>query len=190
MNNKIKTIIAGLAFAAFLGIVYVGYTYLSSSYQLNLNTNSTAPKNLSQKSPLKAAPDFTVTDEAGNPVKLSDFRGKPIVLNFWASWCPPCKSEMPHFNKLYSEKKDDVVFLMVDYVDGERETTETGLQYVRDQGFDFPIYFDTEQEAAKAYEVTSIPATFFINTDGKIVTSFQGAIDETSLNEDIQLILN
>jgi len=190
MNNKIKTIIAGLAFAAFLGIVYVGYTYLSSSYQLNLNTNSTAPKNLSQKSPLKAAPDFTVTDEAGNPVKLSDFRGKPIVLNFWASWCPPCKSEMPHFNKLYSEKKDDVVFLMVDYVDGERETTETGLQYVRDQGFDFPIYFDTEQEAAKAYEVTSIPATFFINTDGKIVTSFQGAITETSLNEDIQLILN
>jgi len=190
MNNKIKTIIAVFAFAAFLGVVYFGYTYLSSSYKLNPNTNSGRQNSTSQKSPLKAAPDFTVIDEAGNPVKLSDFSGKPIVLNFWASWCPPCKSEMPHFNKLYGEKKDEVVFLMVDYVDGERETTETGLQYVREQGFDFPIYFDTKQEAANAYEVTSIPATFFINADGKIVTSFQGAIDETSLNEDIQLIMN
>jgi len=185
MNNKIKTIIAGFAFVAFLGIVYFGYTYLSSSYKVNPNTNSST-----QKSVLKAAPDFTVTDEAGNAVKLSDFSGKPIVLNFWASWCPPCKSEMPHFNKLYGDKKDEVVFLMVDLTDGERETKETGLQYVREQGFDFPIYFDTKQEAVKAYEVTSIPATFFINADGKIVTSHQGAIDETSLYEDIQLILN
>ncbi|WP_026395826.1 TlpA family protein disulfide reductase [Acetobacterium malicum] len=190
MSSKIKTVIAIFTFVAFLGIVYFGYTYLSSSYQQNSIANSTTQKILSQKSPLKAAPDFTVIDEAGNPVKLSDFRGKPIVLNFWASWCPPCKSEMPHFNKIYGEKKDEIAFLMVDYVDGERETTETGLQYVREQGFDFPVYFDTEQEAAYAYEVTSIPATFFINADGKIATSFQGAIDETSLNEGIQLILD
>jgi len=185
MNNKIKTLIGVIAFAVFLGTAFWGYTYLSNTYKLNTNTIGSSQKNV-----LRAAPDFTVIDEAGNSAKLSDFFGKPIVLNFWASWCPPCKNEMPHFNKLYGEKKDEVVFLMVDYVDGERETTETGLQYVREQGFDFPIYFDTKQEAANAYEVTSIPATFFINADGKIVTSFQGAIDETSLNEDIQLIMN
>jgi len=185
MNNKIKTLIGIIAFAVFLGTAFGGYTYLSNTNKVNSNTISSSPE-----STLRTAPDFTVTDEAGNPVKLSDFSGKPIVLNFWASWCPPCKSEMPHFNKLYGEKKDEVVFLMVDYVGGERETVETGLQYIRDQGFDFPVYFDTNQEAANAYDVTSIPTTYFINADGKIVTKYQGAIDEVSLNEDIQLILN
>lgn len=183
MNNKIKTLIGIIAFAIFLGTVFWGYTYLSASNKSNINSSS-------QESVLRAAPDFTVIDEAGNPAKLSDFFGKPIVLNFWASWCPPCKSEMPHFNKIYGDKKDEVVFLMVDFVDGQRETKEIGLQYVRDQGFDFPVYFDTQQEAANAYEVTSIPTTYFINADGKIVTRYQGAIDEASLNEDIALIRN
>jgi len=184
-NNKIKTLIGIIAFAIFLGTVFWGYTYLSNTNKLNSDTISS-----SQKSPLRAAPDFTVIDEAGNPAKLSDFSGQPIVLNFWASWCPPCKSEMPYFNKTYGEKKDAVVFLMVDFVDGERETTATGLQYVQDQGFDFPIYFDTNQEAANAYEVTSIPTTYFINAAGEIVTKHQGAIDEDALNKDIQLIMN
>ena len=185
MNIKIKTLIGIIAFAVFLGTVFWGYTYLSNTNKLNTNTIG-----LSQKNVLRAAPDFTVIDEAGNPAKLSDFFGKPIVLNFWASWCPPCKSEMPHFNKIYGDKKDEVVFLMVDLVDGEQETTETGLQYVGDQGFDFPVYFDTNQEAANAYEVTSIPTTYFINAAGEIVTKHQGAIDEDALNKDIQLIMN
>jgi len=128
--------------------------------------------------------------EAGKPVKLSDFAGKPVVLNFWASWCPPCKSEMPHFNTVYQDQKDEVVFLMIDQTDGQRETKAKGLQYVADQGFDFPIYFDTELEASTAYGISSIPTTLFINPAGKIVNGYRGAIDEATLRSGIESIKN
>ena len=185
MNNKKKTVIAVIGFAAFLMIVYIGYTYLSATFRLSDNPTSSA-----QGDTYKTAADFTVFDEAGNPVKLSDFSGKPIVLNFWASWCPPCKSEMPHFNSVYANKEDEVVFLMVDLVDGQRETKEKGLQYVTDQAFDLPVYFDTKQEAAFAYGISSIPTTFLIDAKGNIVTSYKGAINEATLIEAIKLITN
>ncbi|KNZ42615.1 TlpA family protein disulfide reductase [Acetobacterium bakii] len=188
MNNKTKTIIGIMAFITFLVIASLGYSYLSSSFKTNNSSENN--ENPVQESSYDSAPDFTVVDETGNPVKLSDFSGKPIVLNFWASWCPPCKSEMPHFNSVYGDNKDAVVFLMLDLVDGQRETTEKGLAYVKDQGFDFPVYFDTEQEAARAYAVTSIPTTFFIDANGNIITSYRGAIDEATLMEGIALITN
>ena len=76
------------------------------------------------------APDFTVYDKDGNPVQLSDFRGKPVVLNFWASWCGPCKSEMPDFDKKAAEMAGDVTFLMVNLTDGYQETVESASAFV------------------------------------------------------------
>lgn len=185
MNSKSKTLLGIVVFIAFLVISYFAYTALSGGY----GQNKALPENSSsQNSEKQAAPDFTVFDAQGNEVKLSDFKGKPVVLNFWASWCPPCKGEMPHFNEIYADEKDNVVFMMVDMVDGQRETQEKGQQYVIDQGYDLPVYFDNQQQAAATYGISSIPTTVFVDKDGNIVKGYQGAIDKETLLEGIDLI--
>ncbi|WP_066640130.1 TlpA family protein disulfide reductase [Desulfolucanica intricata] len=187
MNTKIKTILGIAIFAAFLCIVYFAYSALSDNYKPSNEIQSTedTPKQEDEKFP---APDFTVFNAQGNEVNLSDFAGTPVVLNFWASWCPPCKSEMPHFNKVYAEVKDNIAFMMVDAVDGQRETQAKGQMYIAEQGYSFPIYFDNEQDAAYAYGISSIPTTLFIDADGNIITAYQGAIDEETLRTAINLI--
>lgn len=135
------------------------------------------------------APEITVEDLEGNKVSLSDFRGTPVVLNFWASWCPPCKSEMPEFNKLYEEYKGQVQFIMVNLTDGSRETKDTAQAYIDSQGYTFPIYFDTDSSAAIAYQAYSIPMTFLINEDGGLEAYAAGAVSEEELREGLKLIL-
>lgn len=187
MNTKRKTVLGIILFVVFLGVAYFAYGALSNNYKPNQETQNV--KNISsQESKNTPAPDFTVFDTNGNKVKLSDFKGKPVVLNFWASWCPPCKGEMPHFNKEYATVKNGVVFMMVDLVDGQRETQEKGQKYVKDQGYDLPIYFDNEQQAASAYGISSIPDTLFIDSDGNIINAYQGAIDEETLISGINSI--
>ena len=134
------------------------------------------------------APDFTVVDAEGNEHKLSDFFGKPIVLNFWASWCGPCKSEMPDFDEVYAEYKEDVHFLMVNLTDGHQETIQSAKQFVEEQGYSFPVYYDTKSEAMMAYYAYSIPMTFFIDAEGKMVAYAQSAISKEVLLQGIEMI--
>ncbi|NMA64620.1 MAG: TlpA family protein disulfide reductase [Clostridiaceae bacterium] len=135
--------------------------------------------------------DFIVYDYDGNEVALFDYIGTPIVLNFWASWCGPCRMEMPHFNKVSEEySNDELIFLMVDLVDGQRETVEKGKNYVEENGFTFTVLFDTDQNAAYTYQIRSIPSTLFIDSEGYVEAGVEGAIDETTLRRGISLILN
>ena len=127
------------------------------------------------------APDFTVQDINGNNVSLSDMRGKPVVLNFWASWCPPCKQEMPDFNKVYDDLGTDVSFMMVCMADGTRETTASGAAFIEEQGYTFPIYFDVSHDAAMKYGIRAIPSTFFIDADGYLISNAEGMIDEATM---------
>ena len=184
MKTSRKTIIGVIVFAMFLVAAGFGYSALSASYKPDSQKTDSAKPTAA----LAQAPDFTVYDAQGKAVKLSDFVGKPVVLNFWASWCPPCKSEMPGFDKIYASVKSDIVFLMVDLVDGQRETQATGQQYVKQQGFTFPVYYDTKQSAAIKYGINSIPTTYIINAEGKIVTSYVGAIPEKTLLAAIDLL--
>ena len=135
-----------------------------------------------------AAPDFTAYGDDGATVKLSGYIGKPVVLNFWASWCPPCKSEMPHFNSVYEEVKEDVIFLMVNLTDGVLETEENGRQYITENGYTFPVLYDKDQEAAYAYGIRSIPSTVFIDEDGTIAAGVVGAISEETLRLGIGIL--
>ena len=137
---------------------------------------------------LVMAPVFSVADAEGNMVHLSDFYGKPIVVNFWASWCGPCKSEMPDFEEAYITYGEDVNFLMVNMTDGGRETVETAREYIRGQGYTFPVYFDTSQEAAITYGVSSIPSTYFIDSEGYAVAYAQGAITSDVLKTGLDMI--
>ena len=132
------------------------------------------------------APDFSVLNKDGNTVKLSDFRGKPVVLNFWATWCPPCKQELPDFNQAAETYKDEVVFLMVNLTDGQRDTVASVKAFVADNGYTFPVYFDTAYSAANAYMVSSIPTTYFINAKGEAVNYKVGMMTAAELESGIK----
>ncbi len=195
MNGKIKTLLGIGALALLLAIAVFVYNRLSEGFEPQLpfdlaesSAGSLPPEQSSQEQEAVAAPDFTAYDGDGNEVKLSQYFGKPIVLNFWASWCPPCKSEMPHFNKVYGEMQDEVLFLMVDLVDGRQETQEKGQKYIDDNGFTFLVLFDLDQNAAYTYGIRSIPTTLFIDKEGNVAAGLQGAMDEETLRRGIDLI--
>ena len=137
-----------------------------------------------------AVPNFTVYTMDGEEVQLSDFLGKPIVLNFWASWCGPCKAEMPDIEESYKTYGDQIHFLIVNLTDGGTETVETASAYIASQGYTFPLYYDTAMEAAYAYGISAIPTTFFIGADGALVHQQVGMMDAETLQKAIDLLLN
>ena len=134
------------------------------------------------------APDFTVYDRNGNPVRFSDMLGKPIVLNFWASWCGPCKAEMPDFDEVCRLLGDEVVFMMVNLTDGRYETAESATAFIDSMGYAFPVYLDLSGDAAYYYGIESIPTTFFISARGNFVAYASGALDYETLLYGISLI--
>ncbi len=130
-------------------------------------------------------PDFSISGESGDLYNISDFAGKTIVLNFWASWCPPCRAEMPELKAFYAENKNgDVLFLSVNLTTSEqnREALES---YLEDEKMPFPVYFDRTGEAALAFDISSIPTTVIIRDDGIIDTIRSGAVTKVWLEQKI-----
>ena len=184
MNKKAKTIAAVAGFALLLALAAGGYRFLSAKVK---------PQQPAAPSPQAAAlsaPDFTVQDAAGRAVSLSAFKGKPVVLNFWASWCPPCRSEMPDYEKVYRQYGGrGVVFMMVNLTDGDRETAAAAKRFLQKNGYTFPAYFDMGLGAANAYGIASIPDSIFIDRNGKIAKAYEGAIDAAAMKQNIEAIL-
>jgi len=135
------------------------------------------------------APDFTMLDIYSNELQFYDFLGKPIVLNFWATWCPNCVAEMPYFEKLYNKMGDEVHFVKVNLLDGDRETRGRVNTFMATYGYTFPLFFDATGEASGVYGVRSIPLTFFIDAEGYLVAMTQGQIGEAQLRQGIELAM-
>ena len=135
------------------------------------------------------APDFTVYDLEGNAYRLSDFRGKPVLLNFWASWCGPCQMEMPDFQKFYESHGDKVNFVIVNLTDGQQETVESASAFIEEQGYTFPVYYDTDIDAAVKYGVNAVPVSYFIDAEGHFVAWAQGAMNADMLQQGMDMIL-
>ena len=154
-----------------------------SSNSSNSSTNTTEP----QKVPV---PEITVFDRDGNPHKLTDFKGKPIIMNFWATWCGYCKMEMPTFQKMYEKYGDDINFLIINMTDNERETVEKASEYIKSEGFTFPVYYDKNMSVANTYRVMSLPMTILIDADGYHAAHAVGAMDEDTLQEGIDMLLD
>ncbi len=194
MKNKIMIALIAVLLVIILGGSYFLYTELSKitdNNQLTVENEDAQLENESQEGGTEnkaAAPDFTVYDIDGNAVSLSDFRGKPVVVNFWASWCGPCKSEMPEFETAYGEYGEEVHFLIVNMTDGYSETVDSAMKFIEKNGYTFPVYYDTKQEAAIAYSVYSIPATYFIDKDGYVVANARGALNLDTLKKGIDMI--
>ena len=192
MKNKNIVVILSLVFILLMAGAYVLYHNLSGTVEGNQlivatqPSSTTAPTDATE--PLLLAPDFVVYDENGNEVHLYDYIGKAIVLNFWASWCGPCKMEMPDFNERYLQLGDEIHFLMINMTDGARETISTASAFIAEQGYQFPVFYDTTGSAAMTYGAYSLPTTFFIDAQGHAIAQAVGAIDADTLQQGIDMI--
>lgn len=203
--NKKKTLILLIVLALVLAGAYIAYDRLSGKVQPSQIPDQDQAADSGEKAeepespgdgsdagapePAKeTAPDFAFTDAEGREYKLSDFFGTPIVLNFWASWCGPCRNELPEFDEASRELSGKVQFIMMDIADGASETVRSGSAFIAENGYTFPVFFDTSLEGCEAYAINAIPVTVFIAADGSIAAQSIGSMSGDTLRQGIDLI--
>lgn len=177
MKNK-KTILLCVALVVILLVASFAYNNLSIQNQPNLNELSNTTSE--EKSML---PEFTLVDMEGNEVSSLDLLGKPTIINFWATWCGYCIEEMPDFQTAYETYGDKINFVIIDAVDGIQETVEKGKSYIAENGYTFPVYFDTEMEGVISCGVTGFPSTLFVADDGEVLLGWPSYISGDRLME-------
>ncbi len=126
------------------------------------------------------APDFVVSDPDGNPIQLSAYRGKRVLLNFWATWCPPCRVEMPALQEAYtSYAGDDFVILAINYL----ESSEDIKAFLQSNGLTFPVGIDSSGEVFRSYRVASIPTSLFLDRNGVVLAVYRGPLTKEAIDQ-------
>lgn len=145
--------------------------------------------NGSNNKDLMEAFDFSLTDQYGNTHTLSDYKGKTVFLNFFATWCGPCKVEMPHIEELYNEhnlNNDDIVIIAVSNPGGREKDMNGVKQFLKDEGYTFPVVLDESGEVFSKYNIMSLPTTFMINEYGKVYGYVSGALSKDQMESIIK----
>lgn len=134
--------------------------------------------------------DATVYTEQNQQVALTEIAdGKPLVINYWTTWCPYCVEEMPDFLDIYRDYQDGVSFAFIDCTDDNEETVENALQWLSDNKLDeLPVYYDLDRKAQMAHGVYAYPTTVLVSGDGTIVAMASGAIDPAALRKALDLV--
>ena len=168
----------------------------SSASEKKEETNKQTSTSSSSETKATQAFDFTAMDKDGKTVKLSDFKGKKVYINMWASWCGPCMREIPELEKVYQKYKDnkDIVFLsMTSPNDAEfknqspqDKSKDVILKKAKELGATYPVLFDVNDRFIINYAIRSFPTHILINSDGTFETRIAGAVTEESLTKEIK----
>lgn len=200
-KNSLFLIIGAVALVALIIIGSLIYKKLTAEYTPQITPDITAPSGSltsgssstdskdSESSEVPPVPDFSFADFEQNTVNFNDFLGKPIILNFWASWCTFCVQEMPDFDEMYDKYGSEINFIMLNVTDGNRETFDKAKSFIENKGFTFPVYYDTELNGSAVFGASSLPMTFFMDADGIPLTYANGMINKEILQNVIDAML-
>jgi peroxiredoxin len=167
-------LVAGCGGAASDEVVAAGLPNLAEATTRGVNN---AQRGLE---PGQLAPNFTLQFADGRKTQLSDWQGQPVVLNFWATWCAPCREEMPEFVAAYDRYQDDgLVIVGVN----AQESASQAAGFMGDFGMAFPVALDTRGDVQQLYNVRGLPTTVFIDREGRIVERWAGLLSAAALEE-------
>ena len=184
-NKKQKIAIVSVLVLLVVSIV----SGLVQPYLQNKNASTIGPGRL-QQDELIAVPDFRFTDSDGNTVHFDDFKGKPIVMNFWGTWCPYCVQEMPDFNKLAGEYGDKVIFLFLDVPNSADETVEKVEQFLSDNNLtNITSHYDSFAEGCYMFGLSSFPTTIYVDKDGYLYDAAIGKTNYDAVKEIIETMI-
>lgn len=182
--NKKKIIVAILVILTLLAVIVVNYNNKKSLQNNDKKVEDKTEDGEKKVDDRIEAIDFKLEDLQGKEIKLSDFKGKKVFLNFWASWCGPCKAEMPHMQQLYEETKDkDIVILAVNV----GEDKDKVKSFIEENKYAFPVVLDIKQEAALQYGISAFPTSFFIDEEGYVYSGIRGAMSLDMMKEQLKL---
>lgn len=201
-NNKIVLIILAIVLIIIIGLIFNNIQSSSNkddkkiTETLKPETVEDIPANIvdyvapDAEQKFKAlAKDFHVYDKDGNEIKLSDYKGKAVVINFWSSYYESSTEEIPNIVEAINDYKDEVEFLMINLSPNDEETKEKALKYIQENNFNINPLFDDHGDVALAYKVTSLPRTIFVDKDGYIQKSSKGVLTKEYLDDQIRMIL-
>lgn len=164
--KSVLLVMGGIALGMLLGVLALRL----------IDTSSRVRSELAVGTP---APEFELESLAGGKARLADYRGKAVLLNFWATWCAPCKKEMPLFEVRSQRYKDQLVVIGVNLGEGREEVQA----FAKEMEINFPVLLEPSGKASAAYNVSGYPSTFFIDQEGILQSIYIGEISETRLDQ-------
>lgn len=188
-------LVAAIALVAVLGGAVLGHRALVARRDVAGTSAASAAEGTdagaSDDALLLADHDATVYTDLGEPVLLTALAdGRPLVINFWATWCPYCVQELPDYQELFADYGDRVSFAFVDVADGRRECAEDAAVWLADNGYsELPAFYDTSMEATATFGAYSLPTTVVVSADGEVLTITAGMIDPVLMRGALEELL-